>query len=349
MPTAPELRALVLTAGYGTRLRPLTLTLPKPLLPVCGVAVAGHTLGQLSAFGCRQVVLNLHHGADAVRGHFEHEPSVPAITFSEEAEILGTGGALYPVRGHLAEADAVVVVNGDALAQWPLRQVLRDHLQHGAAATLLVHTGVPAEAYGGGVGVNRDGRLVQLRDGEAIDEVARRPVFTGLQILSPQLVRALGEGPGDLVGDLYMPMLEAGETIRTVGTRRLWHDLGTPGRYLAGVLAWARGRVPDSVWRGRWVAETARVAESATLRRAVVESAAVADGCLIENALVMDGAEVGAGSRLRRTIVGPGVVLPPETRIEGRMVLLAPVGYQPAAEESILGSLVYTPLGEPHP
>ena len=136
---APRLRALVLTAGLGLRLRPLTLFLPKALLPVRGEAVAGHTLRGLARAGVRSAALNLHHLGDAIEDHFGAEVHGLPITYSREEPIQGTLGALYPLRDHLADADLVLLANGDSMCEWPWKSMIKKHLRARAEATLLLH------------------------------------------------------------------------------------------------------------------------------------------------------------------------------------------------------------------
>ncbi len=342
----PRLRALVLTAGFGSRLRPLTYFLPKPLLPVCGEAVAGHTLRQLARFGCESAVLNLHHLGDAISEHFGSTHHGLEISYSREEEIQGTLGALYPVRDLLAEADLVLLVNGDTLCSWPWKAMIRQHLKSGADATLLLHRRSPRESQGGPVGVDARGAVVQLRDCEPIAEVAKRYLFMGAHILAPRLLERIDQGPGDIVGDLYIPLLKEQGRIHSVVTARRWHDLGTPERYLTASLDWARGRrLPG--FRPSVVSPRAEVAESATVHRAVVEAEAVVqDEARIERSVVLPGAIVSAGCAIRSSIIGPGVELPAAASIEHRMVTKFRSGCQPGARDSVMGELVYTPLGE---
>src|SRR5258708_39909304 len=102
---ARRIRALVLAAGLGTRLRPLTEQLPKPLLPVRGVPILGHTLNQLSDFGCEAAAVNLHYLSEPIRQRFGDAHAGMPLVWSEEPEILGTLGALHPLQKFLAPAD----------------------------------------------------------------------------------------------------------------------------------------------------------------------------------------------------------------------------------------------------
>jgi len=337
-------KALVLAAGLGTRLRPLTARLPKALLPVCGQPVAAHTLSTLARAGCQAVALNLHHQGELIQHHFGEHYQGMALTYSAEPTLLGTLGALYPLRDFFAEASAILLVNGDALCRWPWKALLKRHFSSGADATLLLARHLEVEAYGGGVGRAADGRIAQLRDGQPVATVASRHVFTGAHILSPRLLERLRPGFGDIVGDLYMPLLAAGRPLESVLSSRRWHDLGTPARYLAGCLDWRRaGRVATG-WRRSGVAPSVQIGVGSRLRQSVIEAdCEIGAEVTIEGSVVLAGARIAAGSRLRNSLIGPQVQLP-KSRIESRMVCY-PAAHEPLEEKAtLLGDLLYTPL-----
>src|SRR6476659_7929241 len=156
-----RLRALVLAAGLGTRLRPLTDALPKPLLPVAGLPILGHTLAQLAAAGCEAAAINLHHQGEEIRRRFGEAFAGMSLTYSAEPVLLGTLGALHPLRSFFAGCGAILLVNGDSLCRWPFRRLLRQHFRgraEGTAATLLLASRPDPAEFGGGVGVDREGR-----------------------------------------------------------------------------------------------------------------------------------------------------------------------------------------------
>src|SRR3954465_14925759 len=127
-----RIRAVVLAAGLGTRLPPLTRPTPRPLLPVRGVPILGHTLARLAAAGCEAVAVNLHYQGDQIRQRFGDSHAGMPLTWSEEPEVLGTLGALRRVKKFFAPADLVLLVNGDSLCRGPLRKLIRKHLASGA-------------------------------------------------------------------------------------------------------------------------------------------------------------------------------------------------------------------------
>ncbi|MDA8015904.1 MAG: NDP-sugar synthase [Thermoanaerobaculia bacterium] len=339
-------RALVLTAGLGTRLRPLTWSQPKPLLPLCGRPLVRRTLESLSLAGCQGAVLNLHHLPDAIPEALGDDVAGMPIRYSREDPVQGTLGALFPCRDFLGKAEVVTVVNGDSLCQWPVSSLLRRHRQTGADVTLLLTPNRPESTLGGGIAVDETGRVVQLRDHPSLPAIGRvrRHVFAGLHLFRPEILDRVPEGPGDVIDGLYQPLLSEGCEIRAVVTRRRWHDVGTPRRYLEAALDHAA-----SPWRGlrsgRFVSSDARIADSATLRRVVVEAgAAVENGARVERSLIMSGAQVGPGAVLRDAILGPGVSLGAGSNVEGRLLTHMHPRHVLNEGESQLGGLLYTPL-----
>lgn len=328
-----RVRALVLAAGRGERLRPLTDELPKPALPVAGRPLAAWTLDELAAVGCEAAAVNLFHLGERLRERLGENHRGMPLRYSPEPQLLGTLGALAPLRDFLADCDVALVINGDSLCRWPLRALLERHRASGAAATLLLAARAEPRRFGGGVRVAADGRLLALRRGSLVAGASRRGVvFAGAQALAPRLLARVPEGPGDLVTGLYEPLIAAGETLQTLPTRRSWHDLGTPRRYLAGALERALHGLPAG--GARRAAESA-VAAGARLRRVALETGAVIGaGARVEEALLLPGARIGAGARARRVLLGPGAELPAGADAEE---LLLTRGAD--------GGLVETPLG----
>lgn len=357
----PRLRALILSAGFGTRLRPLTFDLPKPLLPIGGEPAAGWTLRRLQAAGCEAAALNLHSLPDSIRSFFGSSYFGLPLTYSHEPEIQGTYGALYPLRDFLRDADAVVMVNGDSLCDWPVRQVVEHHLKEAAEATLLLLERPPDSALGGGIAIDAEGRVVQMRGYEPAPggrRVASRHVFSGLHVLSPSVFDVIDERAGDILELLYQPLLSEGGRLASLVTGRRWHDLGTPGRYYAAALEEAalHGSLGRRLWRRiarprrlapplppisalAAIDPTARVHRSQVARGSVIGGSAE-----ISASLILWEARLGEGCRVRGSIVGPGVVLPPGSEVIQRMICRHDPRHVLNDSESLIADLVYTPL-----
>ncbi len=341
-------RAVILAAGLGTRLRPLTLSLPKPLLPVAGLPVLGHTLQALQKSGCEAAAINLHYQGEKIASRFGSDFEGMPIRYSREEEIRGTLGALGPLREFLAPSEVVLVLNGDSLARWPLTKLLRHHQKHQPRATLMVSSRARVGDYGGGIGIERDGRVVSFRtnapDEPEESKETRRRVFAGVHVLSPELVERVPPAPSDFILDLYQPLVENGERIDAVESSDLWFDLGTPRRYLQGVIGWAG----KSDWRRRgWWSPEAEVDPEASVRGSVLEAGTkISAGARVRRSLVLSGASIGAGARVRDSVIGFSVNLPSGTVVENRLVTEARADTPPHAKASVVGGLVYGPLGD---
>ncbi|MCB1182241.1 phosphotransferase [bacterium] len=230
-----RLRGMVLAAGYGTRLAPLTDHVPKPLLPVDGRPLLDHVLDALLAAGCDRIGVNTHHLGRQVRAHLAAHPRASRLVAFPEAEILGTGGALANARDFLADAGCILLHNGDVLADPDLAGLVADHRASGALATLLL-VDWPA--------VNSV-RLVfffmmrrppssTLFPAPALFR-SRRP-SPGIAALDPVLLDRIGPGFSSLIAPLAAAVASGDGAVRGWAPAGLaWSDLGTPGRWLAHV------------------------------------------------------------------------------------------------------------------
>lgn len=345
--TGSGVRALVLSAGRGERLRPLTGCLAKPLLPVAGRPVAMRTIEILHRAGCETAV-NLHHLAGSVRRGLEAEAGARGIelTFAVEPELLGTLGAVVSLRDFLVEGDDIVLVNGDSLCRWPIRDALTRHRRSGADVTLQLGHEAPDRRLGGGVEVDSRGLVTGLRDLRVGSLRGRRRTFQGLHVLSRRVLEAIPSVPAtdDIVEGLYQPLLESGARIVGFGCRRRWHDLGTPRRYLDGVLDWGR-TAGGRRRRRRFVAPGARADTGTAIEHSVVESGCrLSAGVLVERSLLMPDVRVGAGARIRDTVVAPGVRVPPGLDLDGKLVTPADWGRASGAASEERDGLLYTAL-----
>lgn len=333
-----HLRAVVLAAGQGRRLRPLTDFLPKPLVPVRGQPVVARTIEELARAGCSEVAINLFHRGDDIRKALGDEQAGVPVTYSQEVILQGTLGALWPLRDFLRPADLAIVVNGDSLCRWPIKRLVRRHLRRGAASTLLVSSRVDPAPFGGGITIDKRGYVASMRPRVPLGKDERCRLFMGAHVFAPELLDRLEQGPSNFVPDLYEPMLAAGETIGTVKTRRPWHDLGTPKRYLGGVLSWGRRR--------GWTSPQAEVGRRTKLRQVVAEAGArIGPGCQISGSLILSGAKIGRGSRVQGSIIGPDVELPNNTSVEGRLVTRVREEDAPAKGTAVLvGGLQFKEL-----
>lgn len=245
--------AFVLAAGLGTRLRPLTSHVPKPLVPVGDATALDAVLTCLA--GHEPVVVNAHHLAPAVVSHGLR----CGVHVVEEPRLLGTAGGLANAASELG-AGPVLVWNADILAEVDSLAVVSSHLASGCAATLVV---APRARGEGTVGVGSDGGVVRLR-GEIFGEERSGGDFVGIHVVGEEL-RASLPVEGCLVGDVYLPALRAGQRLATHVHASGFLDVGSLEAYLAANAAWLARRGLEA-----FVHEEARVAPGVRVERAIV-------------------------------------------------------------------------------
>jgi len=243
------MKALVLCAGLGTRLGGLTRDQPKPLLPVGGEPLLGHTLRYLAHHGYRQVAINLHFHANAIRGYVGDGARFGvAVTYSHEEQLLGTGGAVKRLARFFADEPDFLVIYGDLLIDEDLASLLRRHRERRAAGTLLLHRRPGANSL---VRMNDEGRITGFAERPTEEE--RRAlqfewVNSGVQILTGALLdRIPPDQPADLPRDVYVPQLARlalyGHPIS--GYRCA---IDSPARYQEAQAAFSDGRYRPVRW-----------------------------------------------------------------------------------------------------
>jgi NDP-sugar pyrophosphorylase family protein len=318
------MRAMILAAGYGTRLWPLTVDRTKPAIPFLGRPLVGYVAEYLAGYGCREVVVNLHHRPESVREALGDGSRFGVhLNYVEEPEILGTSGALDNARA-LLEDDTFIVVNGKIITDIDLASALRTHKSTGALATLvlrsnparerfsIVHThdgmvkgfgGMPAPRASDNAKVLQTGGLqagkLQAGESEADAKESQADakdleadsdpplMFTGIQILEPRIFDYIPRGVfSHSTTDVYPQAMLVGERIAAHVADGMWYELSTIPRYLDISLALMnqKGQAVDT-------GERCTVSDEADVRESVL----------------WDGVTIEAGARVRRAVLGEGV------------------------------------------
>ncbi len=302
------MRAMILAAGLGTRLRPLTFEIPKPVVPVLGRPLCGYGMEFLRSHGATEFLLNLHHGPDAVRARVDAWVAGRfPVRYLVEPEILGTGGGIWNAREFL-RGGTFLAANSDVIARFPLDEALSRHRETGALATLVLLPD-PAGRYTP-VRVREDGRIAGF--GEEAPAGAREGFFTGYQIVEPELIDLIPPAKHScIVRDTYAPLIARGAPIFAfLAAGGAFLDFGSPTDYLEGVI---------SLLAQRERAGRAFVAPGADVDPTPPGGPAAA---------VEDGAAVGAGAVVRRAVLWPGARAAPGARVENG--ILTPSRFVPA-------------------
>jgi NDP-sugar pyrophosphorylase family protein len=320
---------MVLAAGLGTRMRPLTTLRAKPALPVMNRPLLHWTLDLLARNGVTDVMVNLHHLPKTVMDVVGDGSAFGLrVSYSREPKILGTGGGPRKVRAWFGDAP-FILVNGDMVFDFDLRGLVRRHEKAGARATLALRPNPDPRRYAS-IRTAADGRVRSL-PGSPRQRAGTASQFTGVHVLDPSILDRLRPGPSDTVRDLYAPLIEEGEIVLGVRVRGRWFDIGSPALYLSSqraLLAAGFGGAEGGVLvdPGADVDPGARVARSVIGAGSVIE-----DGARVSGSVLWDGVRVEAGARVTDSILATGTRAGRRQTVAG-MVLTPRKGGQAAVK-----------------
>lgn len=324
------MKAMILAAGKGERLRPLTEILPKPALPVGNSPLLLYTAAFLRAAAVSEVGINLHHLAPHVRQVLgDGSQSGLQITYSYELTLLGTAGGIKQLEPFWGQ-EPFFVINGDTLTRIDLGKLRDFHNRVGSALTLALREDPRAPSFGL-VGVDEEGRICRLCDHKRHPEkpAAAEYMFSGVHLWEPEILSEIpAHVPWDFSRQLFPHLLQRGFPLYGFPVDGYWNDIGTPQRYLDTHWDLLKGEFsrpglppmePGSVVRD----ENSEISPTALLKPPVLLGA----GCSIgENATVGPwvvlgpSVRIGAGARVTRTVLWSGASLDPETVLEGAIV-----------------------------
>jgi len=290
---------MILAAGLGTRLRPLSDWLAKPAMPVRGIPVIAHTLTWLARNDVSEVIVNLHHLPDGVRDAVErHRPPGMDVRYSLEPEILGTGGGIRAAADFLRDSDPSLVVAGDMLVDLDLRAAVARHRERRNDCTLLACEDDPRRERFGTLGFDAGGRLVRIGRGFDLGGEVGCGLFLGIRILSPGCLRDWPEAPCfEDLRDWLAPRVRAGSCdvrVDALPSRQLlWQPVGTAEEY------WTANFEPPALSYLDAIPGEAQATWSEETDLIVGRGARIASGASLERVIVWPGEEVAPGVRAR--------------------------------------------------
>jgi NDP-sugar pyrophosphorylase family protein len=310
-------KGMILAAGFGTRLRPLTLLRAKPSVPFLARPLIDYSLELFQQAHVEEVVINLHHKKEtvieAVDGFFERSPaSDPPLTvrYSVEDEILGTAGC-YAKVAHLLRGSDFIVSNGKIYFEQDLLVALDFHRQSDAIVTMVVipHTG--SEPFNP-VLMDEAGRVERFALKSEAESFERAFIYTGVQILSDRVLDFIPPGRSEIVTDIYPRLIADGQKVFGFVSPSYWCECSWTSRYLEKTreVLTRKGRenlVPHGV-DGNFEGVVASPGSE------------IAPGCRMRNVVLWEGCRVGPNASLRNAIICAGSEIPAHTTIENAVV-----------------------------
>lgn len=338
------MKAVILAGGEGTRLRPLTLATPKPVVPIVDRPLLQHQLDLLATVGVREIVFSVAYKPERVQRVFgDGSGSGCRIHYAVEDTPLGTGGAVRNALAHLD--DTTIVFNGDILTDVDLPAVLELHRRARASATLVL-TPVPNPAAFGLVETEADGRVRRFVEKPDPSQITTDTINAGIYVLDTKTLELIPEAVNHSIERGFFPALIArSDRVMAHVHRGYWIDIGTPEKYLqvhrdilasrfpvalhgqargggfvaasASVDPAARLTAPFFVGHGCRIAAGAGVGPGTVL----VANVELASGCQVSDSVLWDNATVGSEARVTGALLGHGVRVGAHARVEPGAVL----------------------------
>ena len=323
------MRAVVLVGGEGTRLRPLTFTTPKQMLPIAEVSMIERVLGHLAGFGVDDVVLSMGYRPDAFLAAFPEDSCAGvSLAYAVEAEPLDTAGAVRFAAMEAGIDETFIVVNGDVLTDLDIAALVGFHRARGAEATISL-TPVDDPSAFGVVPTDEAGRVQAFIEKPPRDEAPTNLINAGTYVLEPSVLGRIATDRRVSIERETFPALVADGSLYALASTAYWLDTGTPAKFLQAnldLLSGARGDGPPAPGArqespGVWFHGAGPVVDGTVIAPSLVGDAAfVAAEATVEGSVVGAGARVAAGASVRGSVLLPGAVVGSGALVEGSIV-----------------------------
>jgi mannose-1-phosphate guanylyltransferase len=321
---ANQVDAVILVGGMGTRLRPLTLSAPKPMLPTAGVPFLAHLLARIAAIGVRHVVLGTSYRAEVFEDYFGDGAEFGLdVEYVVETEPLGTGGGIRNVADRL-RGDTALIFNGDVLSGADLGALLDTHQRSDADVTLYLTTVDDPRAFGC-VPTDADGMVTAFLEKDP--NPVTNQINAGAYVFKRWVIDSIPAGrPVSVERETFPQLLASGARVAGHVATSYWRDLGKPADFVAGSADLVRGLAPSPAIPGPigeyLVLPDAQVSPEAKLSGGSTVGARVlvGAGAIIEGSVLFDDAVISADAVVRRSVVGYGAQIGAGALIEDSVV-----------------------------
>jgi NDP-sugar pyrophosphorylase family protein len=324
------MKAMILAAGFGTRLKPLTIGLPKPMFPLLNRPLLEHTLNFLSSQGIQDIIVNVHHLPKKIIEYFGDGSDFGVrLQFSMEKEILGTAGGLKKAQSFL-EKETFLVLNSDVLADINFDSLLTFHKEKNSCLTLVVRQDDVPEKYSP-IHLADDCRISRFVNASIKHPCTntQRVMFTGIQIMEPEIFSHIPANKFcGTTEDIFPTMIEEGLPVYGHLHEKYWIDMGTRETYIQAQADALEGRLalktsssrnpkgplvlpPVHIGKDCEIANDAQVGPHAVLGN----GCRLHSGAVVENSILWEGATIGSDATIQSSIIGKDVAIENGTQV----------------------------------
>jgi len=321
-------KAIIIAGGLGTRLRPLTYNIPKPIVPLANKPFVFHQIELLKRFGITEIILNLHYLSDNIRNIFDDGKRLGVkVYYSVEDKPLGTAGAVKNAEKYFDDGP-MLVFNGDILTDMNLERAIKFHQEKKAKVTIALTTVEDPTIYGLVI-TDENGRVLEFREKPSWEHVTANTINAGVYIVEPSIFKLVPKGKEySFERQLYPALLEKGEKIYGYKTDAYWMDIGDPEKYLKAHRDILRGDVLANIPGNKisaniWVEEDVNISDSAKVRGPALLGAhsVIAEDVILDEFVVLgSGVTIGKGSKLKNCVIHPKTIIGENVKIDGCII-----------------------------
>lgn len=311
-----KIKAMVMAAGMGSRLEPITLRFPKPLIPVMNMPLMDIILSQLHSIGVNEVISNTYYLADQIIDRYTNNKLGIKFSSIKETELSGTAGGVKKCQFFFDKGEDFVVMSGDILTTADIKKGIEIHKTSGAIATIGVKQ-VPHEqvSHFGVVVTDKKGFITEFQEKPALEEAKSNLINTGIYIFNYKIFDYIPENTFyDFAKNVFPKLLEEGQ-INTFGVKEYWNDIGTIGQYkqsiqdvFNGVCKIKHDKIVETNL-GNYISGTSKIPPTVRFvgNSVIGLNVKLGEYIMLDNCVVMDGAEIKTGSELSNCVILPAL------------------------------------------
>ena len=317
--TAWTVDVIILAGGFGTRLRPWTESLPKPLIPLLDMTLIEHSLKILPRNLIDRVIIAAGYGSSQMREYFENYEMGMEVMVVDEQEPLGTGGAISNCKEHV-RGPRTLVMNGDLITTVDVEGMLRQHIRNNELASISLWPVEDPTRYGV-ADYSRDNQsILRFQEKPSLEEAYSNLINAGCYILEESVLTSLKRKPHSIEREVFPKIAKMGRMGGFQYSGR-FIDAGTKSSYLEAMSAaiddrsFSTGGVVGSTWYG-----DTSLAKDGIVRSAVAAGCNLGQGVTIENSAILEGAKIGDGATVKNCLIGENAVIMEQSHLENEIV-----------------------------
>ena len=311
-----KIKAMVMAAGMGSRLEPITLRFPKPLIPVMNMPLMDIILSQLHSIGVNEVISNTYYLADQIIDRYKNNKLGIKFSSIKETELSGTAGGVKKCQFFFEKNEDFVVMSGDILTTADIKKGIEIHKKSGAIATIGVKQ-VPHEqvSHFGVVVTDKNGFITEFQEKPKLEDAKSNLINTGIYIFNYKIFDYIPENTFyDFAKNVFPKLLEEGQ-INTFEVKEYWNDIGTIGQYkqsiqdvFNGVCKISHDKIIETNL-GNYISGTSKIPQTVRFigNSVIGSNVRLGEYIMLDNCVVMDGAEIKTGSELSNCVILPAL------------------------------------------